>query len=179
MISSSRVSTALLRTTTRQSVLRRRCQASAVTSNAGRRSASSKAKSSSSESSAKAPAAVPVAKSLFAAALGVGTVASVAAIVENATASSVPEFSPSGQRFDQGTFAGRFCRMTLACDPRLLFYTEEQVRDSQKMVENYRDYPKEMAHALWEARRITEAALHPDTGEGKEWEHIRLYGNDV
>lgn len=105
-----------------------------------------------------------IAGSLLAACLGVGTVSSAAAIVESTTAATLPKFDPAAQRFDQANFSGRFCKMLLACDPRLLFYSEEQVRRSQKMVANYKDYP-DMDHALWEARRIADSALHPDSGE--------------
>lgn len=108
---------------------------------------------------------VPIVQSLLAAAAGVLTVSAAAYATEEATAKSVPPFSPTGQRFDQSDFSGRFCRMLLACDPRLLIYTDEQVREYQIMLKNYQEYAPEDARKLWEARRIVESALHPDTGE--------------
>jgi len=108
---------------------------------------------------------VPVAQSLMAAAAGVLTVSAAAFATEASTANSVPEFSLTGQRFDQSNFSGRFCRMILACDPRLLLYTEDQVREYQKMLSEYEQYAPEKARDLWEARRIVESALHPDTGD--------------
>lgn len=129
-------------------------------------SSSSGSTSSATESSTTSSVSIP--HLLVAATLGVGTVSATAAIVENATASSVPTFDPKGQRYDQDTFLGRFSRMLLACDPKLLFYTEEQVKRSAEMITNYKQYingTSEMDRALWEARRIKEAALHPDTGD--------------
>jgi tricarboxylate carrier len=116
------------------------------------------------EKAAEKAESTPVAQAAIAAILGVATVSAAAATVENATAGSVPKFHPSTQRFDQTDFSGRFSKMLLACDPRLLFYTEDQVRSSKAMVENYKDY-EGMDRALWEARRIVDSALHPDTGD--------------
>lgn len=112
-------------------------------------------------------------QSLLAAVLGIGTVSLAAAAVENASASSVPKFDLKGQRFDESNFMGRFSRMLLACDPRLLLYSTEQVQRSKHLIENYQEYSQKQKsgnavvsdRALWEARRIVEAALHPDTGD--------------
>ena len=71
---------------------------------------------------------VPVGLALAAAGAGIATVAGVSAAVEYGSASSVPTFDPNGQRFSQENFSGRFCKMLLACDPRLLLYSEEEVR---------------------------------------------------
>jgi len=110
----------------------------------------------------------------MAAAAGIATVSIAAAAVESTTASSVPPFNPSDQRFDQSTFAGRFCRMILECDPRLLTYTADEMRRSKEMVLNYTSMlehlpdgmtEREMHHALWEAQRISSSSLHPDTGD--------------
>ena len=71
--------------------------------------------------------------------------------------------------------------MLLACDPRLLLYTEQQVRQAQALLESYKNNnndnnnnntqpskPDDVVsddRALWEAQRVVQAALHPDTGE--------------
>lgn len=125
------------------------------------------AASDSSTSTAAKSEGVPVGLALGAAAAGVASVAGVSAAVEYGTASSVPPFDPNGQRFSQEQFSGRFCKMLLACDPRLLLYTDDQVCDCQEMLKNYQSYAGQegMDRSLWEAKRITEAALHPDTGE--------------
>ena len=108
---------------------------------------------------------VPIGKALLATAAGIITVSGAAAAVEYGTAASVPSFDPNGQRFSQEFFSGRFCKMLLACDPRLLLYSEDQVRRCQDMIKDYQTYVgQDMDRALWEAKRISEAALHPDTG---------------
>jgi sideroflexin-5 len=53
--------------------------------------------------------------------------------------------------------------MLLQCDPRLLFYTEEQVRQAKEMVDHYQEN-KKSDRALWEARRLYESALN-DAGQ--------------
>ena len=116
----------------------------------------------------------PLAQTAIAAAAGIATVSFAAMVVETSTASSAQPFDPSGQRFDQSTFLGRFCRMILACDPRLLTYSADDTRRSKEMVLNYQsllnDLPEgitrqEMDHLLWEAQRISSSSLHPDTGD--------------
>jgi hypothetical protein len=99
----------------------------------------------------------------------------------------------NAERFDQSTFSGRFARMLLACDPALLLHTEDTVRASlQSLVKAEEDLatakmtpspvvvststtststtsaatltPSE-SRTLWEAKRIVDSAIHPDTGE--------------
>mmetsp|Transcript_20797 Transcript_20797/g.37778 ORF Transcript_20797/g.37778 Transcript_20797/m.37778 type:complete len:397 (+) Transcript_20797:80-1270(+) len=120
--------------------------------------------STSSASTATTSEGVPVGLALSAAGAGIATVAGVSAAVEYGSASSVPTFDPNGQRFSQKNFSGRFCKMLLACDPRLLLYSGEEVRHCQVMLKDYQNFPGQ-DRALWEAKRISEAALHPDTGE--------------
>ena len=112
--------------------------------------------------------AVPVGASLLAAAAGVAVVSSVASIVEASTASSCLPYTHNGQRFDQSTFEGRFARMMLACDPKLLLCNDEDVHNAQELL-----LQNDSSHStvsitdrdLWEARRVVDAALHPDTGD--------------
>jgi sideroflexin-5 len=114
---------------------------------------------------ATATQSVPVSNALIAAAAGILTVSGAAAVVERSTASTVPKFHPKGQRFSQDSFGGRFAKMLLACDPSLLLYSESQVRVYRELLESYETQPPEMARALWEAKRIYDSAVHPDTGE--------------
>ena len=97
-----------------------------------------------------------IVQSLLAAAAGVGTVSGVAAAIDYASA--VPIYEPNGQRFSQETFGGRFARMLLACDPRLLLISDESVYHCQRMLKNTHLYND---RALWEAKRTVEAAC-PD-----------------
>jgi sideroflexin-5 len=127
--------------------------------------------------SSSSSSSVPIVTSLLAAGLAICTVSAAAAIVEHQTAQSgVPGYDPQGQRYDQGNFGGRFCRMLLACDPRLLLYTEEQVRSAKAMLDQHNLDQKNVNReknndnsnedrVLWEARRMVESALHPDTGD--------------
>eukprot|EP00538_Stauroneis_constricta_P002487 CAMPEP_0119570486 /NCGR_PEP_ID=MMETSP1352-20130426/43639_1 /TAXON_ID=265584 /ORGANISM="Stauroneis constricta, Strain CCMP1120" /LENGTH=494 /DNA_ID=CAMNT_0007620155 /DNA_START=734 /DNA_END=2218 /DNA_ORIENTATION=- len=107
-----------------------------------------------------------------AAAAGIVTVGLAAAGVEQATAASCPPFAvPSDnerprQRFDQSTFGGRFAQMLLACDPRLLLCTPDQVQKARALLEDWQSHTNDrsMDRELWEAKRIVEASVHPDTG---------------
>jgi hypothetical protein len=115
--------------------------------------------------------AVPIGTSLLAALAGVTVVSAAAALVENMTADSCLPYSTTGQRFTQDEFMGRFSRMLLACDPRLLLYTEDQVRQAQNVLDRGLDgleatlSEQQKYRTLWEVRRISDAALHPDTKE--------------
>lgn len=74
--------------------------------------------------------------------------------------------------------------MILACDPRLLLVTEAQVRAAQDTLalhaaaaaeaaeasnnenkDDENDAPPDRRRTLWEARRLVDAAVHPDTGD--------------
>lgn len=151
----------------------RRCKSSTIekaTNNAtvnttASTNATATATAKSTESSASS--SVPIGASLAAAFAGVTVVSIGAAGVEYATADTCLPYSTNGQRFDQNSFQGRFSRMLLACDPRLLLYTEDQVRQAKALVDTAHQYSQDrtMDRTLWEARRIVDAALHPDTGE--------------
>jgi len=106
--------------------------------------------------------------------IAIASVAGAAALAENATASMVPKFDPKSQRFNQSTFFGRVSKMLLACDPSLLFYSGEEVKRCKAMVDDYENQlanlpdgvsESEMSRQLWESQRISNAALHPDTGD--------------
>ena len=122
---------------------------------------------------------VPIGASLLAGLIGVGVVGLASFVVETVTADTcLPYSSQSGaQRYQQDTFQGRFCRMLLACDPTLLFHSQSSVEDAQRILkaaeaaESHRNddgkglVSSDENRKLWEARRIVEAAIHPDTGE--------------
>ena len=128
--------------------------------------ASTAASAAPTKSTSATTTSVPIGQSLLAALLGISTVSVAAAIVEQTTADSCPEYTSNGQRFDQSTFSGRFARMLLACDPRLLLYTETQVRQAQDVLTKYAKREVIVDNrTLWESRRIVDAALHPDTGD--------------
>ena len=142
--------------------------------------------------------AVPIGESLLALVASIVLVSGATDAVERITSSSssttnsddgsksssiIPAYNVSGERYDQSTFLGRYCKMLLACDPRLLLYTEEEVRKYHKLA--YVDYAAvrtlhdhnalasssssttlaETDRRLWEAKRIADSALHPETQE--------------
>lgn len=144
--------------------------------NSSKQATSSSSNTSSHTSKAQTTStATPLIQTALAAVAGITTVSIAASIVESTTASSVPPFDPSNQRFDQSTFIGRFSKMILACDPLLLTYSDEETRRAKEMVRNYKyllaNLPEnvpsqqEMNHSLWEALRISSSSLHPDTGD--------------
>jgi|UPI000581B2FD tricarboxylate carrier len=141
----------------------RRTKSTATTPSSGGTSTSA---TTTSTSGTHANNSVPIGKTALAALCAISFVSASAAVVETTSAASAPTYHPQAQRFDQTSFVGRFSKMLLACDPRLLFYTEAQVKRSQEMIQNYKDFQGTVHNrALWEARRIVDAALHPDTGE--------------
>lgn len=113
----------------------------------------------------------------MAAAAGVVTVSGAAVLVDQLTlAESCPPYHPQRERFNVDTFGGRFAQMLLACDPALLLYTNEQVLQAKALLDRHSrganddkagddgsDTPTNPE--LWKARRIVDAAIHPDTGE--------------
>jgi tricarboxylate carrier len=116
---------------------------------------------------------VPLLETAVACSAGLFIVTGGTFAIEQYTAPSCPEFNPEKTRFDQSSFAGRFCTMILKCDPKLITYSEEECFKQKKMVENYKallaDPPASAAnnihHTLWEAQRISSSAIHPDTGD--------------
>ena len=145
-----------------------------VSSSISTSSASTASSSTASSTASDSTQSTPLVQTAVAAVAGIATVSLAALIVESSTSSNMPPFDPSGQRFDQSTFLGRFSRMILACDPRLLTYSSEEIQRCKEMVLNHvslqANLPQgvskqEMNHSLWEALRISSSSLHPDTGD--------------
>ena len=130
--------------------------------------------------------AIPVGESLLALVASIFLVSGATDAVERLTAAVGNEgintimqaYNVNGERYDQSTFLGRYCKMLLACDPRLLLYTEDEVRQYHKLAYvDYRDVRSnalkenstysliETDRLLWEAKRIADSALHPETQE--------------
>lgn len=108
---------------------------------------------------------IPVAESLLALAASMVLVSGATDAVERITSSKVPKYKISGERFDQSTFAGRYCKMLLACDPRLLLYSKEEVRKYRSLAYDEWTQSQYDDRTLWEAKRIADSALHPTTQE--------------
>jgi len=94
-----------------------------------------------------------------AAVAGIGTVSLAAYVAEQMA--PVPSFVPGGSRFDTSTYTGRALSMLLQCDPRLLLFTTKEVRELQASLKKAEGDDR----AKWEAQRVVQAAIHPDTDE--------------
>ncbi|XP_068708837.1 sideroflexin-5-like isoform X2 [Montipora foliosa] len=83
-------------------------------------------------------------------------------------ASGYPKFSLTESRFDEKTYWGRLKRCLDVTDPRTLFVGEKKLHDSINLLKQFKNgtLPKGITdQKLWEARKIKEAIIHPDTGK--------------
>ena len=115
---------------------------------------------------------MPVAETLLSLVVSVVIVSGMTDAVERITSQDVPPYSLNGERYDQSSFRGRFCKMLLGCDPRLLLYTQEEIQkckslayDDWKVILQNNDNSHETNRLLWEARRKADSALHTETHE--------------
>ncbi|XP_030211664.1 sideroflexin-5a isoform X1 [Gadus morhua] len=79
-----------------------------------------------------------------------------------------PTFEYGKPRFDQNTFFGRFRHFLDVIDPRTLFVTEERLRESVDLLESFKHGrlpPGVTSAQLWQAHKIKQAIIHPDTGD--------------
>ncbi|XP_036429841.1 sideroflexin-5a isoform X2 [Colossoma macropomum] len=79
-----------------------------------------------------------------------------------------PAFRLGESRFDQGSFYGRLRHFLDVIDPRTLFVSESRLNECVKLLEHFKDgtLPAGVTNAqLWEAQKVKQAILHPDTGE--------------
>ncbi|XP_017576920.1 sideroflexin-5a [Pygocentrus nattereri] len=79
-----------------------------------------------------------------------------------------PAFRLGESRFAQGSFYGRLRHFLDVIDPRTLFVSESRLNECVKLLEHFRDgtLPAGVTNAqLWEAQKVKQAILHPDTGE--------------
>lgn len=82
--------------------------------------------------------------------------------------SGYPKFSLTESRFDEKTYWGRLKRCLDVTDPRTLFVGEKKLQDSINLLKQFKNgtLPKGITdQKLWEARKIKEAIIHPDTGK--------------
>ncbi|GMI50646.1 hypothetical protein ScalyP_jg8927 [Parmales sp. scaly parma] len=115
--------------------------------------------------------AIPVGQTVFSMVAGISLISSTAFLVESSAPS--PPFNPSGDRFNQNLFYGRFCKMFLACDPLLLTKFESEVNRCQALLAKSATHSNSVASMddgttdrdLWQAKRTINACVHPDTGE--------------
>ncbi|XP_077465442.1 sideroflexin-5b [Stigmatopora argus] len=77
-------------------------------------------------------------------------------------------FRLGGSRYDQGSFLGRLRHFVDVIDPSTLFVSEERLKDSIKLLDDFKHgtLPPGISNLqLWEAQKIKQAIIHPDTGD--------------
>ncbi|XP_014822206.1 PREDICTED: sideroflexin-5-like [Calidris pugnax] len=79
-----------------------------------------------------------------------------------------PPFQLGKPRFQQTSFYGRFRHFLDIIDPRTLFVTESRLKEAVQLLEDYKHGtlpPGVTNKELWEAQKIKQAIIHPDTNE--------------
>ena len=77
-------------------------------------------------------------------------------------------FQLGKSRYDLNTYTGRVRHFFNIIDPRTLFTTDEQLKKAQALLDAYRDnrlHPGVGTEELWQAQKIVQAIIHPDTGQ--------------
>lgn len=79
-----------------------------------------------------------------------------------------PEFALGKSRFNLDTYKGRYNQNMDIIDPRTLFVSNDRLNESVKLLADFKNGtlgPVVTNQQLWEAQKITQSTLHPDTGE--------------
>ncbi|XP_035524631.1 sideroflexin-5b [Morone saxatilis] len=85
-----------------------------------------------------------------------------------AESAACPAFQLGRPRYDQSSFLGRLRHFIDIIDPSTLFVSEKGLKECIKLLDDYKDGklpPGVSDHQLWEAQKIKQAIIHPDTGE--------------
>ncbi|XP_018971986.2 sideroflexin-5-like isoform X1 [Cyprinus carpio] len=85
-----------------------------------------------------------------------------------AESASRPVFQLGKPRYEQSTFLGRLRHFIDIIDPSTLFVTESRLRECIKLLDDFKQGnlpPGITDHQLWEAQKVKQAIIHPDTGE--------------
>lgn len=67
--------------------------------------------------------------------------------------------------FDLSTYSGRVRHLFKACSPLTLFNSNQQIRDAQKLLQDYVDHDRPFDAKFWKSKQIVDSSVHPDTGE--------------
>ena len=93
-------------------------------------------------------------------------------------------FSLEVPEHDQSTYFGRFKRFQETCNPKLAFFTNSQINQLRKLIEDQKSreeeafaktgnrmllLSKEEIRNLRKAQTVVSTAIHPDTGEFIPW----------
>ncbi|KAG7518532.1 sideroflexin-5-like isoform X1 [Solea senegalensis] len=85
-----------------------------------------------------------------------------------AESAACPAFQLGRPRYDQGSFLGRLRHFIDIIDPSTLFVSETRLKECIKLLDDYKQgfLPAGVTDLqLWEAQKIKQAIIHPDTGE--------------
>ncbi|KAM4585745.1 sideroflexin-5-like isoform 3-T3 [Fundulus diaphanus] len=85
-----------------------------------------------------------------------------------AESAACPAFQLGRPRYDQTSFLGRLRHFIDIIDPSTLFVSEQKLKECIKVLDDYKHGtlpPGVSADQLWEAQKIKQAIIHPDTGE--------------
>jgi sideroflexin-5 len=79
-----------------------------------------------------------------------------------------PKFELGKSRYNLDTFTGRFYQNMDIIDPRTLFVSEAKLNESIKLLDDFKSgklNANVTDQQLWDAQKIKQSTLHPDTGE--------------
>ncbi|XP_033632998.1 sideroflexin-5-like [Asterias rubens] len=79
-----------------------------------------------------------------------------------------PKFQLNASRFNQDNFFGRYRHFLDVIDPRTLFVSKKQLGDAVTLLDQFKSesLPEGITNKqLWEAQKIKQAIIHPDTGQ--------------
>ncbi|XP_060784072.1 sideroflexin-5b [Neoarius graeffei] len=79
-----------------------------------------------------------------------------------------PAFQLGQPRYDQSSFLGRFRHFVDVIDPRTLFVSEAHLKQCVALLDDFKDGtlpPGTTDQQLWEAQKVKQAIIHPDTGQ--------------
>lgn len=85
-----------------------------------------------------------------------------------AESEACPAFQLGRPRYEQGSFLGRLRHFVDIIDPSTLFVSEKKLKECIKLLDDYKhgELPPGVSDLqLWEAQKIKQAIIHPDTGE--------------
>ena len=86
----------------------------------------------------------------------------------NINMNPLPKFELDSSKYDQTTFRGRLLHFLDVIDPRTLFTSESELKKSIDLLNLYKqgNVPANVTNKdLWDAQKIKQAIIHPDTGE--------------
>nr|XP_046163038.1 sideroflexin-5-like isoform X3 [Oncorhynchus gorbuscha] len=85
-----------------------------------------------------------------------------------AESAACPAFQLGKPRYDQSSFLGRLKHFVEIIDPSTLFVSERRLTECIKLLDEFKHGklpPGVSDLQLWEAQKVTQAIIHPDTGE--------------